>query len=221
MITELVKIDDINIDSGLYPRNNYNWQVAYDYAGSMQSGAVFPPIEVAVIDGKTFLVDGRHRIEATKINKGTHIQAYVNESIKTKDQLYVQAVERNISHGKQFSVHEKVQICVKLADMKYSFDDISRIIHIPTDKLEKFVMKRVTHSVSGETIGVKKPMRATVSAGLPVDIEHVQKDFQGMSQLRMIEQVTRLISTGSIAKDNVRIKRALKRLYKVLEQIFG
>ena len=144
-IRSKVPIKEIFFDETLYPRASYNWQTAYDYSQSMKIGAKFPPIIIAILNGKKYLVDGKHRTEATKMNKQKEIKAIVYSGW-SKKKIFLEAVRTNIAHGKLLGPYDKRRIAVKLREMNVSQDQISEIIQIPQDKLENFVGQRLINT---------------------------------------------------------------------------
>ena len=86
-----VKLNEIVFDEELYPRSMYNWQTGYDYSQSMKVGAKFPDIILALYKGKKYLVDGKHRIEATKLLKKDSISAIVHTGWN-RERIYKEAV---------------------------------------------------------------------------------------------------------------------------------
>ena len=56
-----VDLNEICFDEELYPRSQYHWAVAYDYAQSIRAGSVFPPIVLAMYKNKKILVDGKSK----------------------------------------------------------------------------------------------------------------------------------------------------------------
>jgi len=214
----VLKIADIDERQDLYPRNNYNWQTAYDYQVSMKAGANFPPVVVTIQKGKFMLVDGKHRLEALKKNKETHVEAEILKPMSDK-QIYIEAIKRNITHGRIFSPQEKADICVRLKDLKISTAMIAKIVNIPASKIQGFVADRISFTTQGEAFAVKKPLRHLSGKTVKSDTPLVQIPFQGNSQVGIIDELTALIEENLIDfKDKVVIAR-LKYLKKILNKI--
>lgn len=220
----LVKVKDIVHNDKCYPRLNKDWLTAYKYAEAMKSGADFPPITVTlrkriVGKGKYLLIDGWHRLEASKKNKETHIQADVLDSM-TNDQVYIEAVKRNVAHGRILTVQERANIIVRLQDMKLEMGEISRIVCIPADKLEPFVVKRVTHTVTGEFIALKAPLKHMAGIDVESSVKDEQDIFSARAQISYLNELIRIIENGWLNLANGDVKRATKKLYGLLQQQF-
>lgn len=224
MKEQLLAIGKIQIDEKYYPRMKWGWQTAYQYAMAMKAGAKFPPIEVAKIKSglfkgeRTFLVDGRHRIEALKINKEKHVQALVNTEVKTLEQLFLLAVERNISHGRPFSTQEKTSIALKLKKMDFKEEEISKIIQVPIEKFEKFISSRVTNSVSGEEIPLKKAVKHVASSPVEENFEEIQDGIHvGTSQIVLLDDFITLLENNLLQTEN---REVMKRVSKIINLVF-
>lgn len=225
MKEELLAIDKIKVDEKYYPRMKWGWQTAYQYAMAIKAGAKFPPIEVAKIkEGRLFkgerifLVDGRHRIEALKINKEKHVQAVINTDVKTLEQLFLLAVKRNISHGRPFSTQEKTSIALKLRKMDFKEEEISKIIQVPIEKFEKFISSRVTNSVSGEKIPLKKAVKHVASSPVKENFEGIQDGIHsGTSQIVLLDDFITLLENDLLQTEN---KEVMKRVSKIINLVF-
>jgi ParB-like chromosome segregation protein Spo0J len=60
-----VRLSDVKVDQGIYPRESTDWDRVEIYAEAMGNGDVFPPILVAS-DPENLLVDGNHRYNAAR-----------------------------------------------------------------------------------------------------------------------------------------------------------
>lgn len=94
---QTLSIDQININGSTQCRHSINKAVVSEYAQKMYGGVDFPPIS-AVYDGKTFwLVDGFHRLLATKEIGNKDIEAEVISG--TLEEAQDMALGVNDSHG--------------------------------------------------------------------------------------------------------------------------
>jgi hypothetical protein len=67
------------------------------YAKAYRSGAEFPPISIAVVDGRPIVVDGWHRLKAQrKIGRPT-VEAFV--ATATKSEALAMAAQANLRNG--------------------------------------------------------------------------------------------------------------------------
>lgn len=216
-----ILLKDIVIDEKLYPRVNYSWQTVYDYSESMKSGAKFPRIVVAKYKNMFILIDGRHRLEAYKqlsgAKKFNKLSLVVDVLVGlTKNKIYEESILRNITHGRPFSVQEKIKIAVRLKDLKYSQIKISNIVNIPVGKLSTLISRRLTNSITGDEIVLKKPFEHLYNDDELGDVSYIQKGFKGESQLSLINSVIILLETKTINKTDEKVIVGLKKLKKIL-----
>jgi len=216
--TKLIGVGQIFEDNELYPRFQYNWQVAYDYAKSMETGAIFPPIVVAFHAGKYYLVDGKHRKEAYKQIKQDTVEVELIP-VKSLDDIFVEAVKRNVIHGKALSVGEKVQAALKLRMIDISDEKISEIIQVPIKDLNKFIAKRVTNTITGEEIVLKKPLTHLAGQKISEEIANSQGLYHGGSQMRLVSEVIHLLETKSFNTKNAALMNKLKVMRKLIEEL--
>jgi len=76
-----------------------------DYEQAIRSGAEFPPIDVTLINGAHYLVDGQHRLRATQGTGRTTIMAWVHRL--TWAQASAKAAVANTTHGRPLRGAEK------------------------------------------------------------------------------------------------------------------
>jgi hypothetical protein len=202
MKQKLLKIEQIKINKETYPRINIDWVTCARYYNALRSGAQFPPITVAKIGKAYNLVDGAHRLNAFKGNKETHIQVEVLEGLDEK-QIYLEAVKRNIGHGRQFSTQEVTNICITLEKWDMSQEAISEIKR----------MTRVTDTK--EEFALKVPLQNL--AGGEVEAELDQSNLSGQSQVNLLSTLITLLKNGWIDENNELVMKQLKEVYELLE----
>ena len=213
-ITKKVLIKDIVFEEELYPRSSYSWQTGYDYAQSMLSGAKFPLVTLAVYNKKLYLVDGKHRIEAYKQLKQKEVDAEIFIGW-SKEKIFIEAVKRNIIHGRMLSPFEKRRIALKLRMMKLPEERIGELIQVPIGKLQNFIAQRMTNAITGETI-VKSEVSHLAGINYEGDIEKNQKQMYSKSQSSLLREVIRLFQFNLIDKKDKEIKELIKVLKKLL-----
>lgn len=218
MKQQVLKIKQIKIDPELYPRNKYSWYIANDYKNSMQSGAIFPPIVVALLDEKYYLVDGRHRIEATKLLKQEHIQGVVHQGLTKKD-IFVMSVKANISHGYTLSMQDKVLVIDKLEKFNLKSSEISSLINMPIEKIEKFKVERITNTVSGETIYLKATTKNFAGIEVPDDFNKNQTNYSTRGQIALLSQTISLIENEMLDLNNQNIIGLIMRLKPIIRSL--
>lgn len=215
--SNVLAITEIVQDKSVYPRHHYGWQTAYDYAMSMKAGAKFPAIVVAEYAGNKYLVDGKHRIEAYKINKEKFVQCKILKGL-SKQQIYLEAIKRNIANGRPLSPYDKVKVIVDLRKMKITDAEISKVICIPITKIENFVVSRITNDITGEEIILKAPTSTLAGQTVPVGFEAIQRPFSANGQMAIIDQAIRLFELKAINLKSKALVNKLKVLRKLIEK---
>jgi hypothetical protein len=237
VIKSKVNLHEIVFDEELYPRSGYNWNTSYDYSQSMLAGAVFPPIVLAMLNGKKVLVDGKHRIEAYKGLKVTSIDALVYIGLNKKE-IYKLAVQLNNTHGRSLSPYEKRMIALKLMEWKCKKAEISKLILVPENKLNTFVAQRLVSSTTGEPINTdsfeetaRQISRAVLKSGVkqfagqdvsPNTFEYIQdnqKNINISSQENLLRQILNLIKNKLLDKKSKKIMGLVKELKKELSKV--
>jgi transposase-like protein len=109
-----VAIEEIEIISSLYPRSKLPDEKSIQHL----IGVDFPPITIASVtaeggDARTVLVDGAHRIEATRAEGDTVIDA-IDLGIMTEAGVLETAIVLNAQHGKQLSMADKAKLAKTL-----------------------------------------------------------------------------------------------------------
>jgi len=231
IINRLIDISKIIVDEELYPRDNWNFQTSYGYSQAMLAGAKFPSIVVALNNGKYYLVDGRHRIEAIRILKHKEISAEVVVGW-SRQRIFEEAIKRNVSHGKALTVHEKRVAALKLRNWNYDPKKISELVQVPLDKLENFVAQRLVNSITGEVIaeGGRKieshvvPMivksgikNATLGSDWGTQVlQETQHSIYAGSQLSLLRQLIKIIKAGLLDTKNKEVNKLVEELKELI-----
>lgn len=102
-----VDVDEIIIDRRFQVRNNTDTKTVKAYANAMKAGSEFPPVTLADIDGRLFLIDGFHRYEAALSVGCGEIQAIIVK-MTDREALRASAVA-NLTHGLRLTKNEKIK----------------------------------------------------------------------------------------------------------------
>lgn len=178
---KLLKISELTCDEKLYPRIKLGWLTAYQYSQAMLSGSEFPPITVGSFEGKMYVVDGWHRIEAKKLLKEEYIQANVKTYDSFKD-MFVDAVKLNSVHGRPLSVQEKVRIIELLKQYGIEKEQITEIVKIPVDKIERFSTRAIVKP-NGTIEYLKSVTAKSGVSDVPQDVFSVRNVESLLAQL--------------------------------------
>ena len=152
-----VKLSDITVDFSIYPRKlneegEPDWVTTVDYYYKMKMGVKFPPIILTKLRGKLLLVDGLHRLRAKQklckeaSKKGKPIQEEAEAEVircKDYDEAYIQALQRNLTHGEILSSYEKTDAIARLQQRGYSLKEISTILTMPVSTLKRWDAERI------------------------------------------------------------------------------
>lgn len=91
----------------LQPRGGTDNRTINAYAASMKKGDVFPPLQLAQIGRKHYIIDGHHRFEAAKL-AGLKALPANKRRYKSLDQAHLDALQSNQTHGKRMTNVEKL-----------------------------------------------------------------------------------------------------------------
>jgi len=228
---EIIQVKNIIVDAELYPRASYSWQTALDYKHGMENGERFPLITLAKLDGKYYLIDGKHRLEAIKSlkhldKKGKRIkprEKYIKAEVMTgmtRAEIYIEAINKNSKHGLPFTAYDKARMIIKLRDLKISEPRISKIVGMPIASMKTFESKKMMNTFGGKVIALKKPLRSfagTISN--KENIETLQHEMGGDSQYFIIRELVVLFENKLINLKDPNVKSELKLLKKYLTKI--
>ncbi|MEM2351944.1 MAG: ParB N-terminal domain-containing protein [Thermoproteota archaeon] len=219
----VVNIDELVLDDSVYPRFKTSWLTVYQYAMAMKAGSVFPPVVVGVFDGKMYLVDGWHRVEALKMLGERYVQAQIKEYRDVRG-MFADAVRLNIAHGRPLSVHEKVRIIDKLEDLGFTPKEISEITRIPVDKIERFKI-RVVRTVDGRKIYLKSIIEKALGGETVEKFNAAPEVNQGVFNVRdvttLLEQLAELLRSGLFPMENDRVRELAVEVYQLLAETLG
>ena len=210
---KLLKISELVFDSELYPRLEVGWQTAYQYTQAMRAGSVFPPILVGSFEGKLYVVDGWHRIEAKKLLKEEYVEAKVKR-YSDKQEMFVEAINLNSIHGRPLSTQEKVRLVWKLEQMEFDPKEISKIVKVPIDKIDVF-RARVITGPNGKPVFLKSPVakaNAEDSDKLSVDMSLMNVS----SVAHLLKQLIALLEGNVFPLEAGETKELTVRLYALL-----
>lgn len=223
-ITKLLSIGEIKEELELYPRHVENkdnwvdWRTKYRYSEAMKAGAIFPPIKVAFFKGSYYLIDGKHRIEAYKICKVDTVETIVLK-VKSKDEIFEEAVKSNITHGRSLSIQSKVEVILKFKNMDFTDQKISEIMNIPTSKINSFVADRVVSSVNGEEYVLKTPLKSLAGSIVGDSILEKQAHLPGRTPMQIINDLLIILESDVIEPNNVQMLNKLKKIRKLIQQL--
>ena len=223
--TQQIDVSKVVLDESVYPRSAYSWQTSYGYSQAMLSGAKFPPIVLALSNNKLILVDGKHRLEAYKMLKKSTIEAEIYSGWDKK-RIFVEAIKRNVSHGRSLSPFEKRQCILKLREFNISEKEVSQLVSVPQEKIEHFVGQRLISSTTGDDIDyeiVKSSLKHLAGREYAPEetgvIQSVQTQLNGESQVTIFDNLIDMLENGLVNFDSPIILKRIKKLSEILANI--
>lgn len=218
-MTKKLKISDIEFDKEVYPRTGVDFITVSRYYNALKSGAKFPPIVVAELDGKNVLLDGAHRLAAHKSAKRKDIEVDLVK-VEDRQELYIEAIKANVRHGKQFSTYDTTKICIKLKEFKFTDAKISELVLIPSDKISSFVAKRAALiTQTGSSIAVKPELRHLAGTSQDASFEVEQGDLSGSKQIHLLDTVITMLEHSWFDLTNQKIADRLTSISNLLNQV--
>lgn len=221
--TELLSIGELVFDQSIYPRIIRNWLTTYLYSQKMKAGVIFPPIEVGRYNGKSYVIDGMHRIDAKKLLKEKYIEARIKK-YDNKNDMFVDAVKYNLPHGRQLSVQETARIIYKLEkEMKFELEQIKDIIGMPVKSINRMKLKTIL-GPNGKPVYIKgAPENAAKKAG--VSLEELakldQSSFNVSTIIQLLNQMIALLEGGIYPVKDEEVVGLTTRLYMLLQEKFN
>ena len=215
-----ILIKDIVEKKELYPRGNWDWKTSLSYSQAMKTGNKFPSIVVALLNGRYYLIDGKHRIEAYKTCKEKFVTAEVLTNLN-ENEIYLEAVKRNLNHGRQFSSYDKRNIIIRLQDMNYSKEIISELIQIPIERLEPFVFNSMAYNITtGQRMALKSAVRNFAQQEVTNDLELNQETINsGGSQVSILNELILLMKNNYLDLQNEKVLQRLTIIKELLSHI--
>lgn len=183
---KVFRIDELEFNKDLYPRFSTWWVNVASYADQMKAGSVFPPIDVGLLGDRKIIVDGVHRCQALQ-NIG---EEYVNGIAKRYDseqELFIDAIKSNNTHGLHLSSHDKVWITSHLLDWEMDNAEIATLIKATPETMKKFI-SRIIRRPDGSRIYLKAPLARLIDKGL-ISKEEASLVDQTSFTVRDIKQI--------------------------------
>ncbi len=218
MTDKILKIKEIVIIEKIYPRKSLSEGLAKSYAKAMKKGEIFPSVFVALFQHKYILVDGRHRLEAHKINGEQFIKADIKSNFPSMNDIYLASIRANLKHGLRFSIPDRIKIAYTMADMKFHTDDISKMSGISETIIEKKKTEKFTHIFVKDKIkSGKLPAKITEKVIHEPEKPIInEKDFQ----IHQLEGIIEFFRDSDFDTSDVKITKLIRRIKKSLRKRF-
>jgi ParB-like chromosome segregation protein Spo0J len=224
-----ISIDRILIDETIYPRNQVSWRHIESLLDALRVGDVLPPILVGKRDDRYVIIGGRHRYEAHRRRKLPRIAAIVTKELET--QWFPLAVKDNATHGHGLSYQEKLSAAMQLTRMKFSSEEIAKIVRIPVSEFEKAISERGVWSDSDavKPVVLKAPLVEPLQIKMQSKdeqwikkevkaIDERQRSLSGQKVIKLADDLTILLTDDYIEADDDDTVEALLKLEQALTQ---
>ena len=217
MATKELKLEVLEIDDDLYPRESRDDNNVRSLVESLRAGEHVPPIVVE--KGSMRIVDGVHRYYAHKRLERETISAELR-SYDSDAEAFAEAMRLNSGHGRKLTTIDQIR-CSELGGKHgLSESQIAGSLRIRTEALKK----RATGGIAicrGEVIPLKRTLRHLAGAELTDAQVECNKRAAGMPQPFYIRQVITLIESNSLDTGNVKVHEELGVLYRLLQRFVG
>lgn len=114
-----INIDEIRFLKELYPRFELDNETVNTYRNAIDK---LPPI---TISKSKVLIDGYHRLTAFRLEGEKEIDVEIFDS-ENEDEIFIEAIKANISHGKQLNIKEKKELSRTLYKKLVSLNGASK-----------------------------------------------------------------------------------------------
>lgn len=139
-------------------------------------------------------------------------------------------------HGKALNPYEKRRIAVKLMEMKVSGTQISKLIQVPQDKMERFVGDRLINTLTGQKndasgnaemareigsvlkTGLKHIAGHSIDPNALKDIQMEQEQFFGAPQRSLFLNVVKILENGLLDTEDKKVMVSILKLKKLLKK---
>jgi hypothetical protein len=210
-----IALEQVYFDPTIYPREIKEayqdrpfYYHVYRYYKALKAGAVFPPIVLALIDGKNYLIDGYHRFLAHKDAGYAEIEADFIK-VRSLEEAFYEAVKRNTVHGAPLGSWEMSKAAQKLRDMGFTDNEVSAALQISPMDLKRMQDDRIKQTDAGE-ISIKRPF---VGMELPAGFDDkTQSPFATEFQTNLLKQVNALITEGLLDLGNPAVRAETEKL---------
>jgi hypothetical protein len=205
---QTVPVLDVVIDEALYPRSGLNEFLVNRLIGSLEAGAVFPPIVIERVTNR--LVDGRHRLEVHRRKEIADIAAE-SRVYNSEADLFAEAVRINAEHGQPLTHYDLKDSILRLERMGYSRDKISVAVKMTPDKVAD-IIRNSAHSETGEPVALKGGLRHMRGQSLNDAQAATVKRYAGGQAVFYVKQLLMLLDNNLWPTESPSIRTEMDKL---------
>lgn len=164
---KVIRIDAVEVPSELYPRSKRPTEKDVQHL----IGVDFPPITTAQLkyedeDGnakvKTVLVDGAHRLEASRLGSCAEVP-FEDLGLMSADDILDTAVKLNNTHGKQLSMADKAKLAKLYTENGWKIKGIVSILSVGERTVSRWVQDAKEAVKLKQYASVEKNMKKGMS----------------------------------------------------------
>lgn len=240
-----VAISEIEKSIDLMMRIELNQGKVSEYAMLMRSGAFFPPIDVAEVDGTLMLTNGFHRVEASKQNGKTEIVAKIrlNATYEDAQDDAIASLRANSFGGLKHSSADKQKAVLMCLNMERHKLQSTRVIasmcgvsHELVAKIRKRLLTAVnnlqpetpTDAVDSAPTRKRKSKKKTKAVAPfkpkpppPVNLERPPDVFEGLTPEQIAALPPRHVYTRKVIDELAVADRKALREFTFAVRDFG
>jgi len=179
--TEIVNIEDIIINDGIYPREKPSEVRIGEYLSSYKAGAKFPPV---IVDIKTKqLIDGRHRYDMYRKAGAQQIEVEWREFENEKELIWY-AINLNSTHGLKLTTFDQARCIIMGESAGMTEEELSSAMVITKSRFETIRVNRIRNVEVGTIQGPdKKDIPKFESVAVKRIISEATEDTVNTAQL--------------------------------------
>ena len=208
-------------DLDLYPRTGVDPYHVNSMVETLKVGKTLPPVKVGQVEGAKSeswtIVDGIHRVRAYRKVNGVEAKIpAITELYPTKEEMILDAVRLNASHGRALTPQDKTRSIVLLEKAGFQSEVIASALNLTMEKFNEMKLTR-TATYKDELI----PLKQTTMHFAGKELTNRQIEYQekagGLHQTFYINQVISMLEYDAVDWESEQVVRALHKLFELLE----
>jgi hypothetical protein len=184
-----INIDKIILDQSIYPRNGVNDFNVARLASALATGSKLPPLIIEATTKR--LIDGWHRHQAYK-QRGIETVDVKEKTYNSEADLFADAVRLNISHGEPLDSYSVRQSIIRLQQYGYSRDQVSEVVRLPIDRIEK-IERGFAFNTAGGPIALKGGISHLRGTTLSESQQETNRHYSGGKATFHVKQLSDLL----------------------------
>jgi hypothetical protein len=211
----MIDLKQIVVDETIYPRSAISDFNVNRLIAAMRTGVKLPPL---IVEAKTNrLVDGWHRREVYLREKIDRCEV-ISKVYASEADLFADAVRCNISHGEPLDQYTVRNAIIRLTDYGYRKDQISDVVRLPVDAIEKIERGFASEAETGRPIALKGGLGHLAGQALTADQRAVNHRYSGQKATFYANQIAALLE-NDIWHDTPAFVGAMNRLVELWTNI--